>query len=136
MLLYDWKKIFDTTDNSSQEIVRVFRMLVEGRIPKNKYDKIYKYYNKDFAGTSFLVHPELLLYNGYLYTYKEMAVYLALASLRPLADYLATDKVSLDSFVVPTEILQLMPTNNRLLKVEDGEIHFLYERSPSNQEIH
>lgn len=135
MLLYDWKKIFDAAECNPKEVIRIFRMLTENRIPVNKYDKIYKYYNKDFSGESFLVHPERLLYNGYKYTFREMSVYIALASLRPLADYLATGKITLDPFVVQTEILTHIP-DTRLLKYIDEEIHFMYEGSPSKKEIH
>ena len=135
MLLFDWKKIYEETNGSPKEIIRVFRMLTENRIPQNKYDKIYRYYQQNFKGESFLVHPERLLYNGYRFTYKEMAVYIAFASIRPLADYLATHKISLDPFVVSTNLLQFTD-NNRLLKYEDEEIHFRYEGSPPTKEIH
>lgn len=135
MLLFSWKKIYDATNGSPKEIIRVFRMLSENRIPQNKYDKIYKYSTKNFKGQSYLVHPERLLYNGYLYTYKEMAVYIAFASFRPLADYLAIQRVTLDPFIVSQNLLQFIE-NNRLLEYKDGEIHFLYEGSPPTKEIH
>ena len=61
MLFYDWKKMYETCEGNTAEIVRVLRMLVEKQIPINHYDKIYKYYHIDFRGSSFLLHPDVLL---------------------------------------------------------------------------
>ena len=100
-------------------------MLATSTIPYNKYDKIFKYANINFKGESFLAHPDILLYNAYKYDYSEIAQYLALASLRPRSDYLATGKTTLDSIlctVAPELFIE-----NRLLTTEKNEIHFLYE---------
>ena len=135
MLLFDWRKVFYAASGDPTEIIRILRMLVEKRVPKNKFDKIYAYSRVDFTGESFLVHPERLLYDGYKYTHREIGVYLAFASLRPLADYLAYDKISLNLLYVNDTIKEHI-TDNRLLSVEGDELHFLYERSPSKKEIH
>lgn len=135
MLLFNWKAIFNETSGDPKEIIRIFRMLTEKRVPINRYDVIYRYQVKNFTGQSFLVHPERLLYNGYKYTYREMAMYIALASYRPLADYLATSRITIDPFIVSDEILHYI-NDNRLLKYKDDEIHFLYEGSPPLKEIH
>jgi hypothetical protein len=135
MLLFDWRKVFYAASGDPTEIIRILRMLVENRVPKNKFDKIYAYSLVDFTGESFLVHPERLLYEGYKYTHREIGIYTALASLRPLADYYAYGKVSLNLLYVPDNIKEYI-TDNRLLSVENNELHFLYERSPSKKEIH
>lgn len=135
MILYNWQKIFLATQGDLVEIVRVLRMLTEGRVPENKYDKLFFYSQVDFKGDSFLVHPERLLYNSYLHSYKEIGVYVAVAALRPLADYHAYGKISLDILHLPDDI-QKHIENNSLLSVENGEVHFLYEGSPSKEEIH
>lgn len=135
MLLFNWKKIYSTAAGDPTDIVRILRMLVEKRIPKNKYDKEYFYSQINFEGTSFLVHPERLLYNGYKYTFREMAVYTGVAALRPLPDFYATNKVTLDSILVPEEALPHI-YENRLLDVRENKIHFLYEGSPDKKEIH
>lgn len=136
MLLYDWKKIFTATQGNPTEIVRILKMLVEKKVPKNKYDKIYYYSQLNFSGESFLLHPEPMLYYGYKYTHREMAIYTALASLRPLADYTAYSKITLDLLHAPEDVIDYI-YDNRLLEIEDGEIHFLYERSPlTDTEIH
>lgn len=110
-------------------------MLVEKRIPKNKYDKEYFYSQINFDGTSFLVHPERLLYNGYKYTFREVAIYTGVAALRSLSDFYATNKMTLDVLLVPEEALPYI-YENRLLEVENDKIYFLYEGSPDKKEIH
>jgi len=135
MLLFNWKKIYSTAAGDPTDIVRILRMLVEKRTPKNKYDKEYFYSQINFEGTSFLVHPERLLYNGYKYTFREMAVYTGVAALRSLPDFYAANKVTLDSILVPEEALPHI-YENRLLDVRENKIHFLYEGSPDKKEIH
>ncbi len=103
----------------------IFKMMQEDAIPANKFDRIYKYASKTFTGESFLVHPDVLLYNSYKHSYREIAQYLALASMRPFADYAATGELTLDldTIEIPLELF----TDNSLLTMEDGRIHFLYE---------
>jgi len=135
MLLFDWKKIYSTAAGDPVDIVRILRMLVEKRIPKNKYDKEYFYSQLNFDGISFLVHPERLLYDGYKFTFREMAIYAGIAALRPLPDFYATNKITLDILQIPEEAL-LHVYDNRLLEIRDDSIHFLYEGSPTKKEIH
>lgn len=131
MLLYDWKKIMEATEGYPSSVILVLRMMTEGLIPKNKYDPIYKFHRKSFKGSSFLVHPDVLLYNRYKYEPVEIAQYLALASLRSLADYYASGTVTLDLFnVIIDEELFI---NNRLLRKEDDTLHFLYEEVPQEK---
>lgn len=125
MLLYNWKKIFLATDGSPYDIVLIFKMMTKGLIPQNKYDRIYKYYIQDFSGTSYLVHPDVLLYNLYKYEYREVAQYLALASLRSYADYLSTNDSTLPLHHAPMD--RELFDNNRLLSIDDDTIHFIYE---------
>ena len=54
MLLYDWKKIFLLASGQPSGIFTIFEMLVRDSIPRNKYDPIYKYYEINFTGESFL----------------------------------------------------------------------------------
>lgn len=82
MLLFDWKKVFDTAQGNIPTCITIMEMLIKQQIPRNKYDPIYKYSYKNFTGDSFLLHGDMLLYHSYKYTQKEIAVYYALASLR------------------------------------------------------
>ena len=125
MLLYDWNKIFYKTEGDVYDIYLVLKMLTYKEIPDNKYDKIFKYSEVDFKGESFILHPDVLLFNRYKHSYREIAQYLGLASLRPLADYTATGKLTLDLFSV--DIDSTVIEESSLLRVEGDQIHFLYE---------
>jgi len=125
MLLFDWKKVYDTAAGSIYNCNLIMEMLIKGKVPKNKYDPIYKFSQKNFIGTSFLVHPEFLLYNSYKYNQKEICMYYALASLRSLGDYYASGKTTLDSLHCPVDLDEI--NDNRLLIVDDQTITFIYE---------
>lgn len=125
MLLYNWKKIFKVSEGNPYDIMLIFKMMTKGLVPHNKYDKIYRYYTQDFTGQSYLLHPDVLLYNLYKYEYRELAQYLALASIRSYADYLATGDTTLPLRHAPMAV-ELFE-NNRLLSIDDTSIHFLYE---------
>ena len=125
MLLFDWKKVFDTAGGSIYNCNLIMEMLIKGKVPKNKYDPIYKFSSKNFRGNSFLVHPEFLLYNSYKYDQKEVCMYYALASLRSLTEYYASNKTTLDSLHCPVDLDEI--NDNRLLIVDDESITFIYE---------
>ena len=106
-------------------------MMVEGTIPKNQYDPLYFYSTLNFAGESFLLHPDVLLYYSYKYTVKDVSIYLSLASIRSLADYLADGSVHLPRLVSPVEPLEhLDDPQSGLITLDDENIYFLYESTP------
>lgn len=133
MLFYDWEKMFDTAEGNPKIMYTLLKMVYLKEIPKNRHDKLYKYAGKSFIGTSFLVHPDVLLYNAYKYSYREIAQYLALASLRPYADYAITGDTTLDLNIV--EIPVNLFNDNSLLRVRDGKVHFKYEEV-NKKDIH
>lgn len=125
MLLYDWKKICKEAGSSSKRIIIILEAMLQRRLPYNRYDPTYRYYHKDFSGHSFLVNPHSLIRYRYKWKDKEIADYIGLASFRNLAEYKLTGKVTLDLSCSP--VGQDALNNNRLLRVEDNQIHFLYE---------
>lgn len=128
VFLFDWKKIYKNTNGRIGSILTVFRMLVRNEVPKNKYDRIYKYYGKDYSGQSFLLNPDRLLDHMHKYDPKEIVEYIALASFRRYSEYLATQKTTLSLLESPVGKDKI--ENNRLLSIDKyGEIHFLYEKS-------
>ena len=132
MLLFDWKTIFETSNGDASTIILIIKMMSEGLIPKNKYDPIYKYYGKSFKGSSFLVHTDVLLYNRFRYTDREIAQYLALASTRSLSEYYISGRVILPRLRIPVD-LELIK-DNRLLHIDEkGDLHFLYEEAPQEK---
>ena len=121
MFLFDWQKICIHAEGKVVNTVRIFRMLVEKQVPKNKWDKIYKYSQKDFSGESFMLHPDILLHHSYKYTYREIAQYIALCSLRSHAEYEATKQVTLDAILAPGVGANpfLVLETNRLLSLDE-----------------
>ena len=133
MLLFNWNKIFETCKGNASEMVLVLKMLVDKQIPNNRFDRIYKYTDIDFRGESFLLHPDVLLYNCYQYGYKDVCIYAALASLRSYAEYKANGKTTLDVLHLPVDPFIFL-NNHSLLRIQHDGIHFLYEEAPT--EIH
>jgi len=102
-------------------------MLAEGQIPQNMKDPIYKYKEKEniFVGQSFIVNDSALIRNESKYSEKELAIYLALASYRSLAEYISFNKISLDT--IKLRIPEDLYIKNRLILVDKSLIRFKYE---------
>ena len=82
----------------------------------------------------FLAHPDVLLYNSFRHTRHDLALYLALASVRSLAEFLVNDKTTLDLLECPIDPLEhLEQPDNRLLYIEDDQVYFLYEEVPKEK---
>ena len=135
MFLFDWSKIYDASKGNVVEIVRIFRMIVEKQIPKNKYDPIFRYSQKDFSGISFMLHPDVLLHHSFKYKYREVAQYISLCALRSATDFISTQDLSLDMVLMPGLSPERVIENNRLLKIDDDKIYFIYEEV-NPKEIH
>jgi len=133
MLLYDWKKIFTVANGEPSGIFMIFEMLVKQSIPRNKYDPIYKFYETNFAGDSFLVHPDVLLYNAFRHSRRDIAIYLAFASMRSLGEYFASGDITLDLLEMPLDPFQHLENDDRRLYMEDDKLHFLYEEVPQEK---
>ena len=125
MLLYSWKKILKQSGGSCRRILTILKAMTQRELPRHVYDPVYKYYYMDFSGNSFLANPDALLVHRYEWKEKELADYIGLASFRSTGEYLATGKVTLDLSHSP--LGQDAINNNRLLRIDRGEIHFLYE---------
>lgn len=134
MLLYDWRKIYKKSGGNVLEIFYILEMLVNKSIPTHRGDKLYKYSKVDFNGLSFIVHPDVLLYNSYKHSYKDIAAYLATASFRSLAEYAATQTTTLELLHIPfADFLVENIKTNSLLRIEDDLVHFLYEEVPKEK---
>tara|TARA_B100001939_G_scaffold279029_1_gene247583 strand:+ start:196 stop:597 length:402 start_codon:yes stop_codon:yes gene_type:complete len=131
MLLYDWNKIFEVADGNTFTIFIIFKMITAKIVPENKYDPIFEFSKKSFDGESFMLHPDILLFNAYKHEYREIAQYIALCSLRPISDYSATGKIDLDMYLVDLDY-ELFKDNS-LLRIEDDSIHFIYEEVPKEK---
>ena len=135
MFFYDWAKIYDASKGNVVEIVRIFRMIVEKQVPKNKYDPIYRYSQKDFSGMGFMLHPDVLLYHSFKYKYREVAQYISLCALRSAADFISTQDPSLEMVLMPGLSPEKVIENNRLLEIDEDRVYFRYEEV-NPKEIH
>lgn len=134
MFLFSWQKVFYYAKGKPSEIMRIIRMLVNQEIPRNVRDPIYKYADINFYGDCFLLNADVLIFNAYKHTVKDLAIYIALASLRSPADYLAHNVLTLDLLHSPINPEEYME-DKTLLQVRDGKIYFLYEEA-DNQTKH
>jgi hypothetical protein len=138
MILFDWQKVFEAADANAYNCYQIIKMITYKEIPKNKRDPRFAFSKVDFTGESFLVHPEPLFFNIYKYSFRELGVYLALASARNLADYLAYGDTTLNLVKIPvSDNMYTHINNNRLLTLEDNVIvRFKYEEVPPKKETH
>jgi hypothetical protein len=125
LFLFDWKKVYDTAEGNVSRCNMIMEMLIKKQIPNNKYDPIYSYSQMSFTGISFMLHPDVLLFNSYKYSTRDISVYYALASLRSLPEYVVSQKTTLDVLHLPVPLETI--TQNRLLRIDGDNIHFLYE---------
>lgn len=126
ILFYNWQKIFFVAEGNPLECFRIFKMMVNREIPKNKFDPIYQYAGLDFTGESFLLNPDALLYNAYKHSIHDISVYLALASLRSDAEFINDGKVTLELSKAPIDPRDHVADED-LIYVKDDIIHFVYE---------
>jgi hypothetical protein len=99
--------------------------VLNGEVPKNRFDPLYHFYIRDLSGKSFLVNLPQLLEEDFFYKPKEIAEYVALASFRNYSYYATTGDTSLDLLHSP--VRQDIIINNRLLSIENDRVRFKYE---------
>ena len=126
MIFYNWKKIRKETNGTVGDILAILYILTYKKEPPiNRKDRRFKFWQKSFHGDSFLVNPEPLFIQRRMYSDVEIAQYAGIASLRNYFEYQSKKDTTLDllHFTGKQEIL----TKNRLLRVENGRIHFKFE---------
>ena len=69
-----------------------------------------------------------------MYSYKDICIYVAMASARSYAEYAAQGKLSLDRMHLTIDPFMFLD-NPSLLRMGDDGIHFRYEEAPTT-EIH
>ena len=127
MIYFDWKKILEATNGNVADIITIMRIITYRITPKNYYDKTFKFYEKNFHGSSFLVNPKELLEKGRTYSDKEVAEYVGVASFRNPYEYLKTKDTTLD--LIFCQVSEDTINQNRLLEIRDGKVHFKYEET-------
>ncbi len=125
MIKYNWEKIYRETKGDSVSILTIIHLLTYKRIPASRKDKTYKYFGKSFLGNSFLLNPRQLLAERKNYSNKEAAEYIAVASYRNYFNYNKTGETTLELMHLPVDTTTV--NRNRLLRIENGLVHFLFE---------
>lgn len=133
MILFNWNKVMDISRGNSSEIYKIIKTITKAELPKNRYDPIYRYSQINFRGNSFLLHPDVLLSNAYLYSKREIAQYIALASFRSMAEYLTEGKTWLDMHALPVDVEQLDDNRLLILDYDNSRVIFRYEEVPQEK---
>ena len=127
MIYFDWKKILEASHGNVGDIITILRILTYKMTPKNYYDKTFKFYEKSFHGSSYLVNPVALLEKGRAFSDKEVAEYVGVASFRNSFEYAKTKDTTLD--LIFCQVSEDIITKNRLLEIRNGKVHFKYEET-------
>lgn len=125
MLFYNWEKILRESKGSVKDIMTILNILIYKLPPVNRYDRKFKFWTKSFHGDSFLVNPKPIFIQRRRYSDSELVQYAGIASLRNYFEYQKNKDTTLDllHFTGNEDSIK----NNRLLRIEDGRIHFLFE---------
>lgn len=125
MIFFNWKKVAHYSKGSSGKLVNIIKYITERPIPENRLSLYYVYSTIKWKGDSFLVNPESMLYYRHRYSDIEIADYVGFASLRPYPEYKIMGKTTLDFLAWRGK--EDLIEDNRLLYIENGQLHFLYE---------
>ena len=125
MILFNWEEILRVSNGNVGDIISILRIITYKLPPKNFKDKTFKFYQHNYGGKSFLLNPETLLTTGRSFSDKEVAEYVGVASFRSYPDFVQRKDSTLDLLYLP--ISEDIINKNRLLRIEDGRVHFLYE---------
>jgi hypothetical protein len=135
MIRYNWQKIFTASFADPDTCLRIMKMLTYNHVPQDYKDPLFKFYIRDFTGESFMVNPELLFFNQHKWSQRDLAIYCAMASIRPYADYVLHRQIHLPLEKCPFDVHEFCD-NPKILPVEDDYILFQYEEIPPKRQQH
>ena len=128
MITYNWLKVYKLAKGHPRKIMDIMDYIVNRPIPKDDYDvETKKMAVIDWEGDSYLINPEPVLENRPIFTDKELAEYVGLASFRNLAEYKTTKRKTLPVSDSPVEIESYK--DNKLLSVVDNQVYFKWEET-------
>ena len=133
MIFYNWKKILKESNGKVSNIVTILDILTYKKLPVNRKDRRFRFWQKSFHGDSFLLQPEALLVQRARYSDKEIAQYAGISSLRNYFEYQSRRNTTLDlmHYTGNEDIIN----QNRLLWIEDDKIHFKFEEITDLKEL-
>ena len=133
MIFYNWKKILKESNGKVGNILTILDILTYKKLPVNRKDRRFRFWQKSFHGDSFLLQPEALLVQRARYSDLEIAQYAGIASLRNYFEYQSRKNTTLDlmHYTGNEDIIN----QNRLLWIEDDRIHFKFEEINNLKEL-
>ena len=125
LILYNWPKIVSKSDGRVSKMLEILSHLTFRLLPVNEEDFRFNISQENWSGDSFLLNPSKIFIHRHQFKSREIAEYVALASLRSYAEYKATRKTTLNLIECPVEQVQIK--DNRLLSFWNNEIYFCWE---------
>ena len=125
LILYNWPKIVSNSNGRVSKMLEILSHLTFRLLPENEEDFRYQISQQDWSGDSFLLNPSKIFIHRHQFKSREIAEYVALASLRSYDEYKATRKTTLSLIECPVEQVQIK--DNRLLSFWNNEIYFCWE---------
>jgi hypothetical protein len=124
MIFYNWKKILKESNGKVGNILTILDILTYKKLPVNRKDRRFRFWQKSFHGDSFLLQPEALLVQRARYSDLEIAQYAGIASLRNYFEYQSRKNTTLDlmHYTGNEDIIN----QNRLLRIENERVHFKF----------
>ena len=125
LILYNWPKIVSKSDGRVSKMLEILSHLTFKLLPVNEEDFRFNISQENWSGDSFLLNPSKIFIHRHQFKSRELAEYVALASLRSYAEYKATRKTTLSLIECPVEQVQIK--DNRLLSFCNNQIYFCWE---------
>ena len=125
LILYNWPKIVSKSDGRVSKMLEILSHLTFKLLPVNEEDFRFNISQENWSGDSFLLNPSKIFIHRHQFKSREIAEYVALASLRSYAEYKATRKTTLSLIECPVEQVQIK--DNRLLSFCNKQIYFCWE---------
>ena len=125
LILYNWPKIVSKSDGRVSKMLEILSHLTFKLLPVNEEDFRFNISQENWSGDSFLLNPSKIFIHRHQFKSREIAEYVALASLRSYAEYKATRKTTLSLIQCPVEQVQIK--DNRLLSFCNNQIYFCWE---------
>ena len=125
LILYNWPKIVSKSDGRVSKMLEILSHLTFKLLPVNEEDFRFNISQENWSGDSFLLNPSKIFIHRHQFKSREIAEYVALASLRSYAEYKSTRKTTLSLIECPVEQVQIK--DNRLLSFCNNQIYFCWE---------
>ena len=125
LILYNWPKIVSKSVGRVSKMLEILSHLTFKLLPVNEEDLRFNISQENWSGDSFLLNPSKIFIHRHQFKSREIAEYVALASLRSYAEYKDTRNTTLSLLECPVEQVQIK--DNRLLSFCNNQIYFCWE---------